>query len=96
MPFGIVETKLPSLRSAMTPSPGEARLPEVERLLRRYPPDDPVHHSGPGPAGARTGVLEEGDVGAGTALLVTVEEVVDGRVVLVHRLLDEPEAEEPA
>ena len=46
----------------------------------------------PAPAGAR--VLEEGDVRAGAALLVGVEEVVDRRVVLVDGLLDEPQAED--
>src|SRR5437660_1504252 len=42
----------------------------------------------------RVRVLEERDVRARAALLVRVEEVVDGRVVLVHRLLDEPQAED--
>jgi hypothetical protein len=37
--------------------------------------------------------LEEGDVGAGASLLVRVEEVVDGRVVLVDRLLHQPQPE---
>ena len=46
-----------------------------------------------GAAAPRARVLEEGDVRAGAALLVRVEEVVDGRVVLVDRLLDEPQAE---
>ena len=49
----------------------------------------------PAPArpGAAPGILEEGDVRAGRALLVRVEEVVDGRVVLVDRLLHEPQPE---
>ena len=42
---------------------------------------------------ARVRVLEERQVTSGAPLFVRVEEVVDGRVVLVHRLLDEPEAE---
>ena len=42
---------------------------------------------------ARARILEERDVGARAALLVGVEEVVDGRVVLVDRLLDEPQTE---
>ncbi len=42
--------------------------------------------------GAR--VLEERDVGARAAQLVGVEEVVDGRVVLVDRLLDHPQPED--
>ena len=48
---------------------------------------------GPGPPAREARVLEEGDVGAGAALLVRVEEVIDGRVVLVDRLLHQPEAE---
>ena len=47
----------------------------------------------PAPAAAGARVLEERDVGAGAALLVRVEEVVDGRVVLVDRLLDQPQSE---
>ena len=49
----------------------------------------------PAPArpGAAPGVLEERDVGAGRAVLVGVEEVVDAGVVLVDRLLDQPQAE---
>ena len=48
----------------------------------------------PGAAAAGVRVLEEGQVASGAPLLVGVEEVVDGRVVLVHGLLDEPEAED--
>ena len=44
-------------------------------------------------AGRGARVLEERDVGAGRALLVGVEEVVDGRVVLVDGLLHEPQPE---
>ena len=52
-----------------------------------------MHHAGAGPALGCAGVLEEGDVGAGAPLLVGVEQVVDGRVVLIDRLLHEPEPE---
>ena len=41
----------------------------------------------------RARVLEEGQVGAGAALLVGVEQVVDGRIVLVDGLLDHPQPE---
>ncbi len=51
--------------------------------------DHPV--AGEAPRHAR--VLEERDVGARRAALVRVEEVVDGRVVLVDRLLDHPQPE---
>ena len=67
--------------------------PEVERLLRGDAEDDPVHHPVAGAAARRARVLEERDVGAGAAVLVGVEQVVDGRVVLVHRLLHEPQPE---
>ena len=71
----------------------EPPLPEVERLRRGDPPGHPVDHSRPGLPAPRAGILEEGDVRAGRAGLVGVEEVVDGRVVLVDRLLHQPEAE---
>ena len=49
----------------------------------------------PAPArpGRRARVLEEGEVGARAALLVRVEEVVDGRIVLVDGLLHQAQAE---
>ena len=54
-----------------------------------------MHHPRACAAPARARILEEGDVGARAPLLVGVEEVVDGRVVLVDRLLDEPETQSP-
>jgi hypothetical protein len=54
-----------------------------------------VDHPGAGAAGRRAGELEERDVGAGAALLVGVEQVVDRRLVLVDRLLDQPQAQHP-
>src|SRR5919108_1106849 len=52
-----------------------------------------MDHPGAGAAAGCRGELEEGDVGARAALLVGVEEVVDRRLVLVDRLLDEAQAE---
>ena len=43
--------------------------------------------------GAAPGVLEERQVHPRRAVLVAVEEVVHGRVVLVDRALDHPQAE---
>ena len=39
-------------------------------------------------------ILEERQVEPGAAVVIAVEEVVDGRVVLVDGLLDEPEPEQ--
>ena len=90
-PFGIDERQPPLLpREHVVVEP---LLPEIERLLRGDPPADGMHHPGARPALARARVLEEGDVGARVAPLVGVEEVVDGRVVLVDRLLDHPQPE---
>ena len=72
----------------------EPALPEVERFLRRDAPLDRVHHPVARTPATCAGILEERDVAPRRALLVRVEEVVDGRVVLVHRLLHEPEAED--
>ena len=82
-----------SRRSALA---ADALLPEVERLVRRDAERDAVHHAGTRASARRVGILEERDVGAGGAALVGVEEVVDGRIVLVDRLLDEAETERPA
>ena len=73
-------------------SPPTRFCPEVERLFRADAEGDEC--TIPSPARPRrAGVLEERDVGAGGAALVGVEEVVDGRVVLVDRLLDHPQAQ---
>jgi len=45
------------------------------------------------PTGGNAGKLEEGQVRPGAALLVREEKVIDGRVVLVDRLLHKPQAE---
>ena len=71
----------------------DALLPEVEGVGRGDAPDDAVHHARAGAAGRCVRILEERDVRAGAALLVRVEQVVDRRVVLVHGLLHEPQAE---
>ena len=68
-------------------------LPEGDRLGRADPPDDRVDHPVAGAPGPGAGVLEERQVRPRRALLVGVEEVVDGRVVLVDRALDEPQPE---
>src|SRR5204863_7949012 len=72
----------------------EPVLPELDRVLRGDAEVDALHHAAAGPPRARVRVLEEGEVTAGAPLLVGVEEVVDGRIVLVDRLLDEPQAED--
>ncbi len=72
----------------------EPRLPEVERRLRADAPLDRVHHPGARATAAHARILEERDVAARRSLLVRVEEVVDGRVVLVDRLLHHPQAED--
>ena len=92
-PSGSSKPSRPGLRRVEMPSPREARLPEVERVLRGDPEGDRVHHPRARAAAAGARILEERDVRAGTAVLVRVEEVVDGRVVLVDRLLHHPQPE---
>jgi hypothetical protein len=71
----------------------EALRPELQRRRGAGAPDHAMHHPGAGPPRDRPRVLEEGDVGACVAALVGVEQVVDGRVVLIDRLGDQPEPE---
>ena len=91
--LGIVEPEPACAAVGRDPLGAEPRLPEVERLLRADAERDRVHHPRSGPAAARARVLEEGDVRAGAARLVGVEQVVHGGVVLVDGLLDHPQAE---
>ena len=91
----VVEPEPPLGAAGRDPLRGEPRLPEVERLVGGDAEGDRVHHPGAGAPAARARVLEERDVGAGAALLVGVEEVVDGGVVLVDGLLDHAQAEHP-
>jgi hypothetical protein len=83
------EAQALGLAPRFVPSVPEALLPEVERLGRGDAPADAVDHSRARPAAGRSGELEERQVRAGIALLVGVEEVVDGGLVLVDRLLHE-------
>ncbi len=69
------------------------RLPEVERLAPSRRATAPCAPSRAGSAAPDARVLEERDVAARRSVLVRVEEVVDGRVVLVDRLLHEPQPE---
>ena len=68
-------------------------LPEVQRRRGRDPEHDRVDHSLSGAAAPGTRVLEERDVRPWTAELVGVEQVVDGGVVLVDRLLHHAQPE---
>ena len=77
-------------RRAASPGTGSARSRAPPRSRRARQSGGPSPRRG-GHAAPR--VLEERDVRAGRALLVRVEEVVHGRVVLVDRLLHEPQPE---
>ncbi len=90
-PFRILEDERAARDNASDPL-----APELERLLGADAERDQMHHPVAGPASRRAGVLEERDVCARRAALIGVEEVVDGRVVLVDGLLDHPQAELPA
>src|SRR5713226_7261112 len=80
-------------RSVRPHAIAQASLPEVERVLGADTKDDPVNHAPP--RSARTGprILEEGQVQARAAVVVAVEKVVNGRVVLVDSLLDQPQSQ---
>ena len=91
--LGVGEQQPPGLALDLDALAGEALAPEVERGLGGDAMDDAGDHPGAGAAGRGAGVLEERDVGAGGAVLVGVEEVVDAGVVLVDGLLDQPQAQ---
>ena len=72
----------------------EALFPELQRGNRGYSQGDPVDHPCAGAPAQGARVLEEGEVGPGRAIFIGVEQVVDVRVVLVHRLGDQAQAED--
>ena len=71
-------------------------LPPPAECARRHPEPDAGDVAHPGPVRHRARPVEEGDVGAGRALRVGIEEVVGGHVVLVHRLLHQAQAQHVA
>ena len=93
-PLGVGEAQRPLEPLRLDPVALQALLPKGKRVLGRPPAR---RSGGPSPAPARPGgtpgVLKEGEVRSGAALLVGEEEVIDGRVVLVDGLLDQAEAE---
>ncbi len=92
-PLGVGEREAPVGSRDRDAFLAQAVRPEVERLLGRDPEHDAMHHARPRMPAPRAQVLEEGDVRARGAALVRVEQVVDGRVVLVDGLLDQAQAE---
>jgi hypothetical protein len=70
-------------------------LPEIESLVGSDAEIDAVNHPVTGPAAGDPRVLEERDVRPGAALLVCIEEVIDGRVILVDGLLHHAQPEHP-
>ena len=72
---------------------GQPLGPEVERLHRGHPPADLVDHPVAGAPGAAPGYSKKVMSEPGLPLLVGVEEVVDGRVVLVDRLLHQAQTQ---
>ncbi len=89
-PLRVGEQESVALARGLDPGRLEPVPPPGDRVRRADPPDDSVDHPGAGHSRGGTGVLEEGQVEARAALLVAVEQVVDGGIVLIDRLLDQP------
>ena len=94
-PLRVGEDEALALALGLDPGGGEPLRPEVERVRGGDAPDDPVDHPGAGPAQRRAGNSKKVRSEPALPLLVGVEEVVDGRVVLVDRFLDQPQAQHP-
>src|SRR5918994_2902263 len=100
LPFGVGEGEVSAVFTFFDPIVIHAQIlephsPPVERcavgdaqLGSRY-----LARAGMVGGYAQIGPVEEGDLGPRIANLVSVEEVVGGDVVLIHRLLDEPQPE---
>ena len=92
--LGVGEPQAGLIALERDPLRAEPAGPEAQRLVGRDAVDDAMHHPGAGAPGLRARVLEERQVSAGPRVLVSVEQVVDGRVVLVDRLGGQPQAED--
>jgi hypothetical protein len=81
---------------ALRPDPltSQPFAPELQRRDRPHPPRHQPDHPITSPPRAGTRILEERQVHPRAALVVPVEQVVDGRVVLVDGLLDEPQSQD--
>ncbi len=90
--FRAVEAKPVVFADAIDTRGGQAPRPEPERLIARHTEGDAVDHSSARAAPDQARVLEEREVSARAAILVRIEQVIDGGVVLVDSLLDQPEA----
>ena len=73
----------------------QAPRPELEGFLGTHPKADPMDHPRARTSAHEAWILEKCQVRTGAAIFVSVEEVVDGRVVLVDRLLDQSQAHDP-
>ena len=93
--LGVCEPQAGLIALERDPLRAEPAGPEVQRLVGRDAVDDAMHHAGAGAPGLRARVLEERQVSARPRVLVSVEQVVDGRVILVDRLGGQPQAEDP-
>ena len=91
--LGIGEQQVVALALDLDAGARQSLGPEVDRLRPRDAPHDAVDHPVAGASRHGARVLEERQVEAGVGVLVAVEEVVDGRVVLVDGLLHEPQPE---
>ena len=92
--LGIMEEEAPVGTLGGDAGRRQPLLPELEGVGGADSPDDALDHAGARIAPRRAGVLEEGQVGSVRADFVSVEQVVDRRIVLVDRFLDQAEAEQ--
>src|SRR5207249_4680386 len=91
-PLRIIEAETVTLDRGLEPGWPQPLCPEPERGLRSHAKANPVDHPGACTAPHQAWIFKEGEVGPGASVLVRVEEVVDGGVVLVDRLLDQAHA----
>src|SRR6266480_3085251 len=69
--------------------------PELEGFFGTDAKSNPVDHSRARTSAHQAWIFEERQVRTGAAIFIRVKEVVDRGVVLVDRLLDEPQAHDP-
>jgi hypothetical protein len=93
--LGVGEAQTSSVALNRNAAAAEPIGPERERILSSDAVHDAVDHAGAGAAWGCPRVLEERQIRARSGMLVSVEEVVDARIVLVDGLGGQPHPEDP-
>src|SRR6266550_462834 len=91
----VFEAEAIAFERGVQPGRLQAPRPELESFFGSDAKGDPVDHPRARTSAHQAWILEERQVRTGAAIFIRIKEVIHRRVVLVDRLLDEPQAHDP-